>query len=469
MSEAQPQIALSSARGRGVLFAAVVGSGIAFLDTTVVNVALPTLGRELHVGMAGLQWTVDAFLLTLGALLLVGGALGDRYGRRRVFVIGLIWFTLASACCGFAPNVGLLIAARMLQGVGGALLVPGSLALMRAVYREADQGRAIGLWSGLAGVTTALGPVLGGWLIGAWSWRLAFFINVPLGALGVWAALHFVPESRDETATAAPDLWGALLATVGLAGLVYALIEGPARGWQVLAIVSGGVGTAAFLAFFALEARSRAPMLPLGIFRSLQFTGANLTTLAVYFALSGALFLAVIELQRVLGYSPLEAGAAMTPITVLMLLLSPVAGRATLKVGHRGPMTLGPLIAGAGLLLLSRVEAGSGYLSTVLPGVGVLGLGLSITVAPLTDAVFQGAPQRHAGVASGVNNAVARIAGLLAVALLPWAGGIADTDAVSKEAFTVGFHRGMWLSALACVLGAAVAFLTIERRGPAGH
>lgn len=436
---------------------------MAFLDFTVINVALPTLQQEFHARMADLQWVIDAYLLTLGALLLVGGALGDRYGRRRVFVVGLLWFTAASVGCGLAPNAPVLIATRLVQGMGAALLVPGSLALMRAVYVEEDQGRAIGLWSGWSGVTTAVGPLVSGWLIAAVSWRAVFFINLPLGAIAIVAALRYIPESKNEADSEKPlDLWGAALAILGLSASVYALIEGPARSWPSTAIASALTGVAALAAFVWVEWRSQTPMLPLRMFRSRQFSGANLTTLAVYFALGGSMFLAVIELQRVLGYTPLEAGAAMTPITVLLLLLSPTAGKVAGKIGHRLPMTIGPLVAGGGLLLLSTADAGSRYWTGVLPGVSVLGLGLSCTVAPLTDAVFKAVDPRHAGVASGINNAMARIAGLLAVALLPWAGGISSIGAVSADAFTTGFRRGMWISAALCAVGAAVAWWTIE-------
>jgi EmrB/QacA subfamily drug resistance transporter len=319
-------LALGSARGRGVLAAAVLGSGVALLDTTVVNVALPTLGRALHTGISGLQWVVDSYLLFLGALLLVGGALGDRYGRRRVFAAGLALFGGASAICGLAPGVEWLIAARALQGIGGALLVPGSLSLLRAVIREEDQGKAIGLWSGLSGVTTALGPPVGGWLIESVNWRAAFFINLPVIALALGALFRFVPESRDEQAPRSPDWAGAALVTVGLAGVVFALIEGPATAWSGTTIGAGVLGVAALFAFVLAERRSRAPMLPMGLFRSLQFSGANATTLALYFALGGMLFFVVMELQRVSGYSPLAAGASTLPLTALLLVLSPIRG-----------------------------------------------------------------------------------------------------------------------------------------------
>ena len=449
-------VGLRTARGRGILLATVLGSGIAFLDSTVVNVALPVLGRDLHAGMAGLQWTVDAYLLTLTSLLLLGGSLGDALGRRKAFVAGLGWFTIASMACGLAPSIGALVAARALQGAGAALLVPGSLAVLRASFAEDEQGQAIGAWAGLSGVTAALGPLLGGWLITAWSWRVIFFLNLPLAAAATWAALRCVPESR----TAGPvriDVPGAATATLGLGGCVYALIEAPAHGPGVAA--AAALGAACLAAFVWIEARSPNPMLPLDLFRSRQFSGANAATLAVYFALGGATFLLIIHLQTVVGYSPLEAGAALTPITLLLLVLSPVAGKLASRVGYRTPMTAGPLIAAAGVALLARVGRDSSYVSEVLPGTAVLGLGLAATVAPLTTAVLAGASERHAGVAAAVNTAISRLAGLLAVALLPLLAGIAAANGGSLAA---GFPRAMWICAAACAAGGLCALLTLR-------
>lgn len=457
-------IALSSSRGRGVLAATVLGSGVAFLDTTVVNVALPTLQRELHTSMSGLQWTIDAYLLTLSALLLVGGALGDRYGRRKLYAIGLVVFALASASCGLAPTIEVLIVSRLVQGVGGAMLVPGSLSLLRGVLRDEDVGRAIGLWSGLSAVTTALGPMAGGWLIDTVSWRAAFLINLPLIALALWTLLHFSPESRDEEAPPTPDGWGGLLATVGLSGSVYALIEGPARGWGGWTLLAGGLGVLALAAFLWVEAHVEHPMFPLRLLRALQFTGANSATLAVYFALNGALFFVVQQLQRVSGYSATWAGASMLPMTVILAVFSPRVGRLVAKTGHRIWMTMGPIIAAVGLALFTRVGANGSYWTEVLPAVCVLGFGMAATVAPLTDAALTGAPQRLAGMASGVNNAVARLAALLAVALLPWAAGLSGgAQGEAPAAFNAGFSRAMWISAVAAVVGGLISFATIDR------
>jgi EmrB/QacA subfamily drug resistance transporter len=457
-------IAFGSPAGNWVILAAILGSGIAFLDSTVVNVALPAIDDDLGGGLSGLQWTVDGYLLTLGALLLLGGALGDEYGRRRVFVAGLIAFTAASLLCGLAPNIGSLIGARALQGVGGALLVPGSLALISSSFREEDRGAAIGAWSGLTGVAIAMGPFLGGWLVDAVSWRVVFLINVPLAAIAVWVAIRHVPESHDPGASGRPDFTGAAIATVGLAGVVYALIEGPSRGWSGVVIVLGAVGVLALVAFPLVEHRRAHPLVPLGIFGSQQFTGANLTTVAVYAALSVATFLLVIDMQTVLGYSAIEAGTALLPITVLMLLLSSRMGRVAQRVGPRLPMTVGPLVLAVGLVLLSRLDPGDGYATGVLPGMVILGLGLAITVAPLTTAVLAAVDAGHVGVASGINNAVARVAGLLAVAVLPAAVGIGSED--TGRAFSDGVGNALLVAAVLAVGGAVVSAVTIRKATP---
>jgi EmrB/QacA subfamily drug resistance transporter len=447
-----------------VILAAILGSGIAFLDSTVVNVALPAIQDDLGGGLSGLQWTVDGYLLTLSALLLLGGALGDEYGRKRIFIAGLVAFTGASVLCGLAPNIGTLIAARALQGIGGALLVPGSLALISASFREQDRGAAIGAWSGLTGVSTAIGPFLGGWLVDSVSWRLVFLINVPLAAVAVWVALRHVPESRDPGAGARPDYAGAITATIGLGGIVFALIEGPAHGWSGPVIVAGVLGVLALIAFLPIELRQEHPLLPLGIFRSRQFSGANLTTFVVYGALGTATFLIVLQLQTVMGYSAIEAGSSLLPITVLMLLLSSRAGRMSQRIGPRVPMTVGPMVVAAGLLLLSGLAPGDSYITAVLPGVTVLGLGLAITVAPLTAAVLAAVDENHVGIASGVNNAVARVAGLLSVAVLPVAVGLSQAD--TGTAFSDGVQQATLISAGLAVLGGIVAFVTIRKSVP---
>ncbi|HET9006926.1 MAG TPA: MFS transporter [Actinomycetes bacterium] len=456
-----------SPTGRWVLLATVLGSGIAFLDSTVVNVALPTIGEDLDAGISSLQWVVNAYTLTLAGFLLLGGSLGDHYGRRKVFVIGVVWFAAASLLCGLAPTDEALIAARALQGVGGALLTPGSLAIIEASFRREDRGAAIGAWSGLGGVTAAVGPFLGGWLVQAASWRLIFLINLPLAAVVVWVSLRHVPESRDPGATGRLDWPGAALAAVGLAGVVYALTDGPEKGWTTpLILASALVGVGSLVAFLLWERRTPAPMLPLDIFASRQFSAANAVTFAVYGALGGSLFLLPIQLQRVVGYSPLASGVALVPITVVMLLLSARAGRLASRIGPRLPMTLGPLLVGAGLALLTRVGPGASYLVDILPATLVYGFGLVLTVAPLTSTVLAAAPAEHAGIASAVNNDVARTAGLLAVAVLPVAAGISGADALEPARFDAGFQTAMTIAAVLCAAGGVLSWLTIRNPEP---
>jgi EmrB/QacA subfamily drug resistance transporter len=441
---------------RWVLGATVLGSGIAFLDSTVVNVALPAIGKDLHTSLAGLQWTLDAYLVTLSALLLLGGTLGDRYGRRRMFVTGLAGFTVASLLCGVAPSSGFLVAARAVQGVGGALLVPGSLAIISSTFDPDDRGRAIGAWSGLAGIASALGPFLGGWLIGAASWRLIFLINVPLAAVAIWVTLRHVPETR--SADSQPlDIPGAILVTVGLAGISYAAIE---RNGAASA-AAGLIGAAAIVAFLLLERTSSHPMLPLTVFRSRQFTGANLTTFAVYAGLGGALFLVVLRLQVSLGYDALEAGASLGPFTVLMLLVSPAAGQLGQRIGPRIPMTVGPLVAACGLVLFGQIGPGDSYISSVLPAVLMFGFGMALTVAPLTAAVLGSVGDGQAGIASGVNNAVARLAGLLAVAILPALAGIATDESLATSLDT-GYSTALRIAAGLCAAGGVISAVLVR-------
>lgn len=453
--------ALRSARGRWIILATMLGSGVAFLDGSVVNVALPAIGRDIGGTFALLQWVLDAYLLTLGALLLLGGALGDRYGRKRVFSVGLVLFTLSSLGCGLAQGGGQLIAARLLQGVGGALLVPGSLALINASVREDDRGRAIGTWAGLTGIASAIGPFVGGWLVDTASWRWVFLINLPIAAIALWITGKHVPESRDPNTSGAPDLPGAVAVTLGLTGTVYALIETPTHGWSTGTVAAAVVGTFGLLSFPLIESKQHHPLLPLGLFRSRQFVGANLTTFTVYGALSAALFLLSLQLQQTLGYSALEAGVSTLPITIIMLLLSSHMGALAQRVGPRGPMTIGPMVCAAGLVLMTRIVPGSGYVATVLPAVLTFGVGLSITVAPLTSAVLASVSQRHGGVASGVNNAVSRVAGLLAVAVLPSLADLSGTG--TGEPLGQGYGTAMLIAAGLCVLGGITAATSIGR------
>lgn len=453
-------VALRSQPGRWILVATILGSGVAFLDGSVVNVALPAIGRDIGGDLSVLQWVLDAYLLTLSALLLLGGALGDRYGRRRVYTLGLVLFTLASLGCGLAPGGTALIVARLLQGVGGALLVPGSLALINSAIQHDDRGEAVGRWAGLTGVSSAIGPFVGGWLVDAASWRWVFFINVPIAAAALLALRH-VPESRNPGAAGRLDVFGAIAVTVGLAGAVYALIEIPTKGLDAVSAGAAVVGVVALVAFPLIEMRHPDPLLPLSLFRSAQFTGANLTTFTVYAALSGALFLLSLQLQQSMGYPALAAGIATLPITIIMLLMSGRVGALAQRTGPRVPMTIGPVICAVGLALLTWAVPGSTYLSGVLPGVLVFGVGLSITVAPLTSAVLASVSQDNAGLASGVNNAVSRLAGLLAVAVLPVIAGLSHTGAGAP--LGPGFGQAMLISAAMCAAGGVLAWLTIDR------
>jgi len=449
--------------GRWVLATTVLGSGIVMIDSTVVNVALERIGGELGAGFTGLQWTVNAYALTLAALILLGGSLGDHLGRRRVFLIGVIWFAAASALCGLAPDIGTLIAARALQGVGGALLTPGSLALISASFHGADRAAAIGAWSGLGGVAGAIGPFLGGWLV-EWSWRAIFLINVPLAALIVVIALRHVPESRDTEAAAGLDVAGTVLATLGLGATTYGLTGLGERGAAVDLVVALVVGVLALAAFVVVERRSPHPLVPPSLFADKVFTAINIATLLIYGALGVVFFLLVLELQTVAGFSPLEAGTAILPVTVIMLLLSARSGALAGRIGPRLQLVVGPLISAAGLLLLLRIDQNATWLGHVLPAVVVFGLGLAATVAPLTSTVLDAAPDRYAGSASGVNNAVARAAGLLSVAVIPGLAGITGTAYADAGVFDSGFRMAIVICAALLVLAAVVALVTVRRR-----
>ena len=449
-------------RARWVLLATVLGSGMAFLDATVVNVALPTIGADLNASVAGLQWVINGYTLTLASLILLGGSLGDRFGRRRIFLLGTMWFAGASLLCGVAPTSEALVAARALQGIGGALLTPGSLAILQASFAMSDRGRAVGAWSGLSGVAAATAPFVGGWLIDVGSWRPIFLINVPLAVAVVVVSLRHVPETRDAAGVRGIDVPGALLTVVGLAGVTWALIEAGKRGATTGVVSSGAIGLGSLAGFVAAERRVRHPMLPLEIFRSWQFSAANLVTFIVYASLSIMFFLFVVHLQQVLGYSPLQAGAATLPVTGLMLALSAPAGMLADRIGPRLPMTIGPLGIAAGLALMSRVQAEATYLGTILPGLLVFGLGLSLTVAPLTATVLAAATSKHAGIASGVNNAISRGAGLLAVAAIPGLTGLTGDAYRDPAIFASGFRAAMRISAALAAAGGLLAWLSIR-------
>lgn len=434
---------------------------MAFIDGTVVNIALPRIGRSLSADAAGLQWVVNGYTLTLAAFILLGGSLGDRFGRRRVYLVGVAWFATASLLCAVVPTIATLVAARGLQGIGGALLAPGALAILQTSFGGQDRMRAIGAWSGLAGVAGAIGPFLGGWIVEVSSWRLVFAINLPVAALVLVVALRHVPESVNARAPRELDMLGAVLGAVGLAGLTYGLTRWSAHGGSGLVVVAAlVVGVLGLGAFVVNEARSPHPMLPLALFRSKAFTAVNLVTGAVYAALAGVFFFVVINLQVVAGFSPLAAGISLLPVTGAMLLLSARAGALSSRIGPRLPMTVGPLVCALGLVLLARIGAGASYLGDVLPAVVVLGLGLSMTVAPLTATALAAAADENAGVASGVNNAVARTAGLLAIAVLPLVSGVGRslTDAAT---LAPAYRTSMLVCAGLLVAGALLAAATI--------
>lgn len=464
--DGSPGLALRSVQGRGVLAATILGSGMAMLDGTVVNVALPRIGKNLHADLTALQWTVNAYTLTLAGLLLLGGSLGDRLGRRRIFVLGVLWFTIASVVCALAPTAGLLIAARALQGVGAALLTPGSLAILESVFRPTDRAAAVGSWAGLGGVATAIGPVLGGVLVGVapWGWRLVFLLNVPIAVVVIMLSARYIPETRDEESSGPLDVLGAVLAAVGLALTVYALTEGPHRHWPASLVVCLAAGIAVLAGFVVAEARGSHPMMPLSLFRSRQFSAANVVTFVVYASLSGALFLIPVQLQRVSGFSPVAAGSALLPVTAVMLLLSARMGRVATRIGPRLPMTVGPIVAGCGLALLVRVGANASYVADVLPAVAVFALGLSATVAPLTATALAAAPARQVGVASAVNNDIARAAGLLAVAVLPGIAGITPTAYDHPALLSTGFHHAVLIAGGLLALGGVLSAVLIEGR-----
>jgi EmrB/QacA subfamily drug resistance transporter len=451
-------IAAGTAQGRWVLTAAVLGSSMALLDGTVVNVALRTIGEDLDASVAQLQWVVNAYLLTLASLILVGGSLGDRLGRRRVFLVGVAWFTAASVLCAVAPGPGLLITARLVQGVGAALLTPGSLAVIQASFRPADRAAVIGRWAGLGGIAAAAGPLLGGWIIDVASWRWLFWLNVPLGIAVLLVTARHVPESRDPEAAGRFDAPGAGLAVLGLGGLTYALVESGTS----YAVPAAAVGVVGLVAFLAVQHRSAAPLMPLGLFRERVFSVANAMTLLVYGALGAVTFFLVLQLQSALGYSPLQAGVATIPITVMLLFFSSRAGAVGARIGPRLPMSIGPMLCALGSLMLSRVAQGSGYLGGVLPGLLVFSVGLVTLVAPLTATVLAAAPDRLAGVASGVNNAVARTGSLLAVAALPALVGIGGDDYQQPAIFTDGYAQAMLVCAGLLVGGGLVSFVGLR-------
>ncbi|MEY2243113.1 MFS transporter [Streptomyces sp. BF23-18] len=478
LSDGRPAVRIASPTGKWILLTTVLGSSMALLDSTVVNVALPTIGRDLDASLAALQWTVNGYMLSLAGLILLGGSLGDRFGRRKIFVIGVVWFAAASLLCGLAPNVGVLIAARVLQGVGGALLTPGSLAIIQASFHPDDRARAIGLWSGFGGVGAAVGPFLGGWLVDGPGWRWVFLLNIPVALVCAPVALLHVPESAGGTSRPAEagggegggshrgfDVLGAVLGALSLALVTYALIEAP--GGSPLVWVAAVAGVAAGVAFVYVERRRPDPMMPPDIFASRQFTAVNLVTLCVYAAFGGFFFLTALQLQVVAGYSALQAGTALLPTTALMLLFSARSGELSQRIGPRIPLTVGPLLCAAGMLLMLRVGEDASYVTDVLPALLVMGLGMVTLVAPLTATVLASVDTGRAGLASGINNAAARAAGLVAVAALPLLTGMGPEAYRSAEAFDAAFRRAMPLCAGVLLVGAVLAF-TMVRRPPPG-
>ncbi|UIR19140.1 MFS transporter [Streptomyces spinosirectus] len=459
-----PDVRIASPQGKWILLTTVLGSSMAMLDSTVVNVALPRIGTDLDADLAALQWTVNAYMLTLAGLILLGGSLGDHYGRRKIFVIGVVWFAVASLLCGLAPTSGILVAARALQGIGGALLTPGSLALIQASFHADDRGRAVGLWSGFGGIGAAVGPFLGGWLVDGPGWRWVFLLNVPLALLCAPIALRHVPESADGRSHGRFDVLGAALGALSLALITYALIE--ARQSSLVVVVTAVAGLVAGVAFVQVEKRNPDPMMPPDIFASRQFTAVNLVTLCVYAAFGGFFFLTALQLQVAVGWSPLAAGTALLPTTALMLLFSARSGALADRIGPRIPLTAGPLLCAAGMLLMLRVSPGASYAADVLPALLVLGTGMVTLVAPLTSTVLASVDTARAGLASGINNAAARAAGLIAVAALPLVAGMGPEAYRSPDAFDNAFHRAMLICAAVLVIGSAVAFMTVRALPP---
>ena len=465
-------LAYPSARGRWVVAAMIMGSSVAGIDSTVVAVALPAIGRNLHVGFQALQWTVTSYTLTLASLILLAGSLSDRWGRRRVFLAGLGWFTVASVLCAAAPGIGWLIAARAVQGIGGALMTPASLAIIEAAFRPGDRTHAIGTWAGFSGVSSAIAPFLGGWLLEAGSWRAIFLINVPVAAVTAWTTWRHVPESRDTSLSGGADWPGALAGVAALAAITYAIIVLPAAG-----VASPRFAAAAMLAvvssaaFAVAERRASNPMLPPAIFAPAQFRAANAVTFVVNGALGGFAFVFIPALEIIAGYSPVVAGSALVPVTVVTLLLSGASGRLAQRIGPRPQIVAGCLVCAVASMLAVRIGSQAGYWTAVFPVAVLFGLGLASLLPPLTASAMNSAPDSEAGLASGVNNAVARVAGLLWIAALPPITGLTGAVYTDPVRFQSSFAEISWICAAAFTSAAALAaaFITRASRPAAGR
>jgi EmrB/QacA subfamily drug resistance transporter len=465
-TSADDGLALNSARGRIALLATVAGSGMASLDATVVNVALPHIATDFDANVSDLQWVLTGYLLALASLILLGGALGDRYGRRRVFVIGTIWFAGASLLCGAAPNIEVLIGARVLQGVGAALLTPGSLAILQASFRQNDRAKAVGAWSGLGGAVGAIGPFVGGWLVDGPGWRWAFLLNVPVAAVVVVCSVTAVPETRDPHAARRLDWAGAALAVVSLGAATWALTEAGPRGWSnTRVLVAGVIAVAGIAAFVHRMLHTEDPLVPPQLFQSREFTVTNLATIVLYAAIGVTFFLVAYELQVAAGWSALRAGVALLPTTVLMLVFSAKSGEIAQRIGPRLQLTVGPLMLAAGLLLLSRIGPDASWAPDVLPGSILLGLGLVTLVAPLTATVMGSVSPDQVSIASGVNNAIARTASLAALSVIPVISGL--TTATGASDITDAFRTSLVIAAAVAALAAPLCFFGLSARTPA--
>jgi EmrB/QacA subfamily drug resistance transporter len=451
-------LALRSAKGRVALIATVAASGMAMLDATVVNVALPRIGEDFGVNVSSLQWVLTGYLLALASLILLAGALGDHFGRRRVFVIGTLWFAAASLLCGAAPNIEVLIVARILQGVGAALLTPGSLAILQVSFQERDRAAAVGAWSGLGGVAGAIGPFLGGGLVDGPGWRWAFLINLPVAAVVIVCAHAAVPETRDPHAARGLDLVGAGLAVMSLGAGTWALTEAGPRGWTDRAVLGAGViAVGGIVAFVRRMLHHHDPLVPPALFRSREFSVTNLATVLLYAALGVSFFLVAYELQVAAGWSALRAGTALLPATVFMLALSAASGSLAQRIGPRLQLTVGPIVVAAGLLLLARIGSDASWTADVLPGAVVFGLGLVTFVAPLTATVMSSVDPDHASVASGVNNAIARTASLAALAVIPVISGLSAATGAAQV--TQSFRVSLVIAAAIAAAAAPLSFI----------